>query len=68
MKGLKVLSRRERITSHTLFIVSLVLATIFLHSILAHGLARLTSAAIWLFAAGLCCLFAPAFIKLVAKQ
>jgi len=68
MKGLKVLSRREWITSHILFIVSLVLATIFLHSILPHSLARLASAAIWLFAAGLCYLFAPAFAKLVAKQ
>ncbi len=68
MKGLKTLPRWAWITSHILFIVSLVLATIFLHSILPHSLARLASAAIWLFAAGLCYLFANAFAKLVAKQ
>ena len=68
MKGLKILPRGAWIVSHTLFIVSLVLATIFLHSILPHGLARLASVAIWLFAAGLCYLFAPAFAKLTAKQ
>ena len=68
MKGLKVLSRREWITSHTLFIASLISATIFLHSTFPHTYAGFATAAIWCFAGGLCYLFTPAFAKLVVKQ
>jgi len=68
MKVLKILPRGAWIISHTLFIVSLVLASICLSSILPPSLARFASAAIWCFAGGLCFLFGSAFRKLVAKQ
>ena len=76
MKGLtipprwavKILPRWAWITSHTLFIVSLVLATICLYSILPPGLACFATVAIWCFAGGLCLVFSIAFAKLVAKQ
>ncbi len=68
MKGLKILPRGAWITSHVLFIVSLVLATIWLYSILSPSLARLATIAIWCFAGGLCLVFCIVFAKLVAKQ
>ena len=68
MKVLKILPRGAWIISHTLFIVSLVLATICLYSILPPSLARFATVAIWCFAGGLCFVFGSAFAKLVAKQ
>lgn len=44
MKVLKILPRGAWIISHTLFIVSLVLATICLYSILPLSLARFATA------------------------
>jgi len=68
MKVLKILPRVAWIISHTLFIVSLVLATICLYSILPPSLARFATVAIWCFAGGLCFAFGSAFRKLVVKQ
>ena len=68
MKGLKILPKWALISSHTLFIVSLVLATICLYSILSPSLARFATVAIWCFAGGLCLVFCIVFAKLVAKQ
>ena len=56
------------IASHVLIILSLISATISLHSILPHGVAGFATAAIWCFAGGLCVAFANAFAKLVAKK
>ena len=56
------------IASHVLIILSLIFATICLHSVLPHGVAGFATASVWCFAGGLCVAFANAFAKLVAKK
>lgn len=67
MIGLRTLPTWAWITSHMLFILSLVFATICLRSILPHAYANFAIASIWCFAGGLCFLLAQAFAKLVAR-
>jgi len=64
---LYALPRWAWIVSHVLIILGLIFATIFLHSVLPHGVAGFATAAIWCFAGGLCFVFANAFGNLAAK-
>lgn len=62
--GLKVLSIREFVVSHILFVGGLVLLTIGLYK----GIMALNIISIWAFVLGLCLGFSALFKKLVAKQ
>jgi hypothetical protein len=66
---LYTISKGAWIASHTLIILSLIFATIFLNQVLAPkigGWVGFAIAAIWCFG-GLCVVFSNAFRKLVAK-
>ena len=67
---LYTISKGAWICSHTLIILSLIFATIFLNQVVAPivgGWVGFAIAAIWCFAGGLCVVFSNAFRKLVAK-
>jgi hypothetical protein len=65
---LYLLPKSVWIASHVLIILSLIFATICLHSVLPGTVAGFATAAIWCFAGGLCVLLVPVFAQLAAKK
>ena len=71
MKTPKVLSKRERLLSHSFLIGGLVLLSVGLALGPGHyigGIIGLIIAGVWCFAGGLCFVFSNAFAKLAAKK